>query len=405
MKKAFSGVSNPYVIAELISGKKIRWDSLSNRDQVLEDILQIPQDDIFNPRLNPILNPLLKINTKGEVKIMQEDEAKIHFQKKISSFKLPPPINAAPSSLFSRLPPSNSKNYQSVRNKLSLIMEEDVENFYLKSSDTPWEPADKKWIDKGDFYEDLGEYNDPIQGALGDCYFIAALASVAWSRPYVIANRVRASLLGDDHSPIHLVEFYKDGRGASVKIEVSEKVPVTKSGYNWVYARSLDAGEIWPAVMEKAYAKWKTQNSTDMPAYAPISGGDPVRACAEIMKGSKNYTTNSDKTEDQIWQYVRGNSRGGKTFNPMVAWTFSQQPSGLNYNSANIVASHAYSVLGWDYVNGKKYIIVRNPWGTKHATLDTKHGSSRGIPLDVNGVFCIRAKTFKQYFSGIGHSE
>ena len=74
------------------------------------------------------------------------------------------------------------------------------------------------------------------------------------------------------------------------------------------------------------------------------------------------------------------NSLSRRTFNPMVAWTYSSQPAGTNYASAHVVARHAYSVLGWDYVNGEKYIVLRNPWGTHHATLDTQRGDLAGIP-------------------------
>ena len=46
-KEAFTGVSNPYAIAEIVAGRRIRWDSLDNRDKVLESILHIPEKDIF----------------------------------------------------------------------------------------------------------------------------------------------------------------------------------------------------------------------------------------------------------------------------------------------------------------------------------------------------------------------
>ncbi len=400
-KEAFTGVSNPYAIAEIVAGRRIRWDSLDNRDKVLESILHIPEKDIFDINKNPLLNPMIKIDSKGSVKKLDLRIAKKIMLKKLDKVLITPTV----SNRFSTL------KTKTVKNRLNSLLKDQL--LISSTNNIPWNPTDKEWIDKGDYYEDLGEFNDPIQGALGDCYYIAALSSVSWARPYAIVNMVRASSLGNDSSPIHRVELYKDGKGTSHKIEVSEKVPVSKNSHNWIYARSLDAGETWPAIMEKAYAKWKTKNTTDQPPYAPIAGGDPVRSCAEIISGTRHYIWNSTKTGNELWSYVRQNSLSRRTINPMVAWTYGSSPSGLDYHSANVVGNHAYSVLGWNYKNGTKYIVLRNPWGTKHATLDTQVGHWYAyetsywarIPLNQNGVFSMKATTFKKYFAGIGHVQ
>ena len=111
---------------------------------------------------------------------------------------------------------------------------------------------------------------------------------------------------------------------------------------------------------------------------------------------------------------VRENSAGGRTFNPMVAATFSSGQATekkIVYADANLVASHCYSVLGWAYRDGRRYIILRNPWGSTEASKDTLSGSEyvydvswwRPIVLaDPDGVFALQAETFKTYFSLLG---
>lgn len=48
-----------------------------------------------------------------------------------------------------------------------------------------------------------------------------------------------------------------------------------------------------------------------------------------------------------------------KTFNPMVAWTYGSSPSPeVNYNNAHLVANHAYSIPGWNYMDGPYPSIV-----------------------------------------------
>jgi hypothetical protein len=390
------GVINPYALGEIVAKKNINWNSVPEPQATLSEILNIKEDEIFDIK-NPILNPNIQVEADGEVTELSESDSK----KRLETF-----LNVrAPRSKTMRL----SEGLKvSIDTNLSELLQSSAVT--MSGSSTPWNPAGKEWFDKGDYFEDVAEVNDPIQGALGDCYFIAALSSVAWARPYVIVNMVRPSGWGNEDNPIHQINFYKDGVGSAQPVEVSEKVPVVKNSHSWVYARSLDSTEIWPAVMEKAYAKWRTNNTTDYPSYPPIAGGDPVMACAQLINGKRTYKGNSGTSANDLWNFVRSNSLSRRTVNPMVAWTYSSQPAGTDYASARVVANHAYSVLGWDYFNNEKYIVLRNPWGTHHATLDTRTGTWYAhqmsywarVPLNTNGVFSMKVATFKKYFAGTG---
>ena len=44
-----SGVINPYALAELIAGRRIDWSAVSDRAGMLEDILQTPYAELFDP--------------------------------------------------------------------------------------------------------------------------------------------------------------------------------------------------------------------------------------------------------------------------------------------------------------------------------------------------------------------
>ena len=39
---------------------------------------------------------------------------------------------------------------------------------------TDWTPPDATWGDAGRFFNETAEFFDPIQGAVANCYFIAA---------------------------------------------------------------------------------------------------------------------------------------------------------------------------------------------------------------------------------------
>jgi hypothetical protein len=268
------------------------------------------------------------------------------------------------------------------------------------------------WVDPGAFFDVTGcDVTDPIQGALGDCYFIAALSSIAWARPYVIAERM--------FRDIDMIEFFQAGK--SVKINISQLLPLSTPGNLYIYCRSGNTGEIWPALYEKAYAKWRTNDPGDKPNYAPIAGGDPVGALAQLTGFVPYYQGTSGISGHDCWTKVRANSISSKTFNPMVAWTYGTSPSpDVNYDNAHLAANHAYSLLGWEFYNNQEYIILRNPWGTYEATLDVLPGAFDWVSWDQpyyggasghwrpihmatsDGVFGLRSDIFQKYFAAFG---
>ncbi|WP_062057539.1 C2 family cysteine protease [Cellvibrio sp. OA-2007] len=389
------GVTNPYAIAEQVAGKQIRWSTFANPVAELSSILQIPEAKIF-AKDSPLLRPGVVTDAQGKMKVLSLAEANNRLATFLSSNLLTQPA-------------IRRTNLTALTESRTKVLADSLIQPVVGAANTPWQPANTAWVDKGDFFEDLGEINDPIQGSIANCYFIAAMSSVAWSRPYAIANVVRPSAWGDDESPIHRVTFFKNGTGSGESVEVGERVPVVQGSNSWRYARSRDVGETWPAILEKAFAKWKTGNTTDFPDYGPMAYGNAVLACAEIVRGAQNYRNNSEHSADALIQSVRANSLGGRTFNPMVAWTHGESPAGTDYGSARVVGNHAYSILGWAWSNNTYYIVLRNPWGTHEATLDVLPGNwsstnvySAQMPLNTDGVFAMKIGTFKQYFAGLG---
>jgi len=382
---------NPFAVAEQVLEKKVKWDELEDPEESLSGVFNVPKGELF-AHDSILINPML--SAKGTVLSREKAQAQLKtFLESKTAKKLSLKTRAIKQVSLKNIPGKT----------LGAI--------FMESPQTPnneeWNPANAVWLDKGDYFEDVAELTDPIQGGLGDCYYIAALCSVAWSRPYAIINAT--SPYGNESSPLHQVSFFNT-KGVMENVEVDELCPCSSRTQNPLYASSLDAGEIWPAVMEKAYAKWRTGNTTQKPNYLPIEGGDPVEACRQLIGGTKTYMYTSNATDSEISLLIRRNSMGYRTFNPMVAWTPSRQPSGCNYANAHIVANHAYSILGWDYLNGVHYVVLRNPWGTYHGVVDDMDGSYIGImnskwnyfPYGKNGVFAMKMSTFKKYFYGLG---
>lgn len=97
---------------------------------------------------------------------------------------------------------------------------------------------------------------------------------------------------------------------------------------------------------------------------------------------------------------------GGKTFNPMTAWTGPYPPD--DCSDIGLVVYHAYSILGITFANGSCYVVLRNPWGRhvpkKHVLEGRWYYSTDGASLELgkNGVFAMEFFQFRRYFYAMG---
>ncbi len=437
-----NGVINPYALAEVIADRKIPWKDLPDASRVLEDILQTPYEELFDPafggplytglKLNskmelvPERSPLLDVEINMDINDLENPLTSLDIKKladlgarfnvkdvgsiEVTSAQL---VRQQYLQLTVRLP--DKERLQALARVLSRDVVATISNDpQAKGNTQEWTPPNSTWTDPGRFFNEGTEFFDPVQGAVANCYYIAALASVAWAKPSQIAQMTRATGAGQQ-SFVDMVRFYKPDSGGVLdrQIEVTETVPQTMGG-NFIYARSSEAGEIWPSVYEKAYAKLKTGTSSDHPDITATAWGDCVWATAQLTGGRRFYYDTASRSADTLWDLVRGNSMSYKTFNPMTAWTYSTGEASdrhINYSSATIVASHCYSVLGWGYNNNRKYIVLRNPWGNTEATVATLNATipmydiSWWRPINLNvvdGTFAMEAWAFKYYFAGLG---
>ncbi|MBI1282109.1 MAG: hypothetical protein GC179_28540 [Anaerolineaceae bacterium] len=437
-----NGVINPYALAEVIADRKIPWKELPDAPRVLEDILQTPYEELFDPAFEGPLYTGLKLNSKLE--LVPERSPLLDVEINLDINDLENPLTSLDIKKLADLGPRfNVKDVGTIEvtsaelvrqqylqltvrlpdkerlQSLARVLSRDIvatisHDPKAQGNSQSWTPPNATWTDPGRFFNEGTEFFDPVQGAVANCYYIAALASVAWAKPFQIAQMTRATGTGQQ-SFVDMVRFYKPDSGGVLdkQIEVTETVPQTLSG-NFIYARSSEAGEIWPSVYEKAYAKLKTGTSSDHPDITATAWGDCVWATAQLTGGRRYYYDTASRSSDTLWDLVRGNSLSYRTFNPMTAWTYSTGDANdrhLNYSGATIVASHCYSVLGWGYYNSRKYIVLRNPWGNTEATVATLNATIsmydiswwRPITLNiVDGTFAMEAWAFKYYFAGLG---
>ncbi len=134
---------------------------------------------------------------------------------------------------------------------------------------------------------------DTAQGGLGDCFFIASMAAVANAAPDAITDMVKY----DPKKKTYTVRFFEEqGRGKSkpVYIEVDGFLPTSAGSRNDPSYAGDPGGKMWPAIIEKAYAKWKG-------GYNVIGeGGLGEEAMAEITGGKSTFKSPSAMKESEV---------------------------------------------------------------------------------------------------------
>ncbi len=195
--------------------------------------------------------------------------------------------------------------------------------------------------------------NDVVQGAIGDCYLAAAMASCAHACPQLIEQTVTK---GEDGKVT--VNFKRGSQNLPVTVDT--EVPMR--GTRPLYAKSSQAGEIWPAMMEKAYAEQYGLGQ----GYEGIGHkGNSGTAMTNITGGkNRNQPLRPSHATDPA-------ARGGLLYGlsqasskPTTASTLPAVKGQRNVPSGRVCRGHAYTVLGTTKsADGKDMVKLRNPWG------------------------------------------
>ncbi|SYZ65552.1 cysteine_peptidase [Leishmania braziliensis MHOM/BR/75/M2904] len=251
-------------------------------------------------------------------------------------------------------------------------------------------------------------------GDLGDSWVMCSVASVSedparlmgmFRHPEGKAAAQREHAVG-----AYRVTFNKNGWWRSVLVD--SYLPV--SGGKLKYAKSAtDPAEIWPAILEKAYAKLHG-------SYAKICSGDPLHALQDMTGFSVMRFDDSlaDKTSNQLFSdLVRGIAVGYTVIcsTPGRGPQDNDQDLSEAYAQAGLVTGHAYTILEAKYIESKdlRMVRMRNAWGRGvvwsggWSDDDTKWDENPDIAEECNfqkadGTFWMSWKDVQKYFNGGG---
>jgi hypothetical protein len=217
---------------------------------------------------------------------------------------------------------------------------------------------------QGSLFQNGVAYTDISQGAVGDCYFMAALGSVALREPWAIQ-----SMFIDNGDNTFTVRFY-DAIGTSQYVTVDRYLPTRDAAGDRLFAsygtdNDNATNELWVALAEKAYAQinesgWIGQETSN--SYQGISGGWPADAMAHITghvtsqapMESVNFGLVTPKMQSTTLskQQVIDKINLGR----LLAVDSKETPV-----KAGIPGNHAFTVVGYNSTTDK--FTVFNPWG------------------------------------------
>jgi len=196
---------------------------------------------------------------------------------------------------------------------------------------------------------------DITQGMLGDCWLLAAVASLCQYEGllYQVVPPNQA-FDASDYCGLIKFRFWQYGRWEEVVVD--DRLPTYNN--KLVFLHSAQNNEFWSALLEKAYAKL-------CGSYEALKGGQTSEAM-EDFTGGVTETFDTSKPPNKFFKLLQK----AEERQSLMCCSIEAKPNEIEAKLDNgLIKGHAYTVTKLQKVNAKgsevELIRVRNPWGNE----------------------------------------